>query len=87
MKLLQKLMDEGHELNMTGNAGTHYNGVIITEVYEEFVTIEPSNDAMRQAGQFRGGHTYVNIATITRLELAGAEGQVSDSLRRRLKYQ
>ena len=36
MKLVQKLMDEGAELNITGNAGTHYNGVRIAEVYDDF---------------------------------------------------
>ena len=84
MKLCEKLMNEGVELNMTGNDGTHYNGVTITEVYDDFITVEPSNTAMRSAGQFRGGHTYVNIASITRLELAGEGGRVQDSIRRSL---
>ena len=82
MKLCQKLMDEGVELNMTGNDGVHYNGVKITEVYDDFIAIEPSNAAMRQAGQFRGGHTYVNLATITRLEHAGHGDRIQDSIRR-----
>lgn len=84
MKLCEKLMNEAVELNMTGNDGTHYNGVVITEVYDDFISIEPSNTAMRSAGQFRGGHTYVNIATITRLEHAGQTDRVQDSIRRSL---
>ncbi|MCB1186002.1 hypothetical protein KDL29_02450 [bacterium] len=84
MKLCERLMNEGVELNITGNDGVHYNGVRITEVYDDFIAVEPSNTAMRQAGQFRGGHTYVNIATITRLEHAGQSDRVQDSIRRSL---
>jgi hypothetical protein len=82
MKLCERLMNEGHELNMTGNGGVHYNGVRITEVYDDFIAVEAGNASMRSAGQFRGGQTYVNIATITRLELAGEGGRVQDSIRR-----
>ncbi len=82
MKLVEKLMNDGNELNITGNGGTHYNGVRITQVWDEFITVEVGNTGMRQAGQFRGGATYVNIASITRLEEAGMGGSVQDSIRK-----
>jgi hypothetical protein len=82
MKLVEKLMNDGTELNITGNGGTHYNGVRITEVWDEFVMVEAGSTAVRQAGQFRGGATYINIATITRLEQAGMAGSVQDSIRK-----
>jgi hypothetical protein len=85
VRLVQKCMEEGTELNITGNAGTHYNGVRITEVWEDFIAVEPGDSGMRQAGQFRGGKAYVNIYTITRLEEAGLAGSVQDSVRRRLR--
>jgi hypothetical protein len=86
MRLTQKLMDEGAELNITGNGGTHYNGVRIIEVYDDFIGLEPGDTAFRQAGQFRGGEAvYVNVATITRLERAGVASRVQDSLRTRLR--
>jgi hypothetical protein len=84
MKLVQYLMEQGTELNITGNDGTHYNGVKIIAVYDDFIVIEPSSAAMRQAGQFRGGKTYVNVYTITRLEEAGLAGGIRDSIRRQL---
>lgn len=87
MRLVQKLMDEGHELNITGNSGTHYNGVRISEVYDDFIAVEPPASGMRQAGQYRGGKTFVNIASITRLEIGGAAGQTGDSVRRKLRYE
>jgi hypothetical protein len=82
MKLVQKYMEQGIELNITGNAGTHYNGVKIVEVYDDFIAIEPTESALQTAGQFRGGRTNINIYTITRLEEAGTSAQVRDSLRR-----
>jgi len=82
MKLVQKLMDEAVELNITGNAGTHYNGVQIVEVYDDFIVVAPSTSAVRTAGQFRGGRTYVNLYTITRIEEAGMASQARDSIRR-----
>ena len=85
MKLLEQLMNNGVELNITGNGGTHYNGVRITEVWDDFIAVEVGDEGMRQAGQFRGGKTYVNIYTITRLEEAGMGGSVQDSIRRRLR--
>lgn len=86
MKLVQKLMDEGAEVNITGNGGTHYNCVRIVEVYDDFIGVETSGDALRQAGQFRGGGVaYVNIASITRLEPASMGSRVQDSLRTRLR--
>ena len=85
MKLVEQLMNNGVELNITGNGGTHYNGVRITEVWDDFITVEVGDEGMRQAGQFRGGKTYVNIYTITRLEEAGMGGSVQDSIRRRLR--
>ena len=84
MKLVEQFMNNGTELNITGNGGTHYNGVKITEVWDEFILVEVGDTGMRQAGQFRGGKTYVNIATITRIEEAGFGGSVQDSVRRRL---
>jgi len=85
MKLVEQLKDNGTELNITGNGGTHYNGVRITEVWDDFIAVEVGDEGMRQAGQFRGGKTYVNIYTITRLEEAGMGGSVQDSIRRRLR--
>lgn len=84
MKLVEKLMNDGTDLNITGNSGTHYNGVRITQVWDDFIMVEVSNTGMRQAGQFRGGATYVNIASITRLEQAGMGGSVQDSIRKRI---
>ena len=84
MKLVEQLMNDATELNVTGNSGTHYNGVRITEVWDDFIKVEVSNSGMRQAGQFRGGETYVNIASITRLEQAGMGGSVQDSIRKRV---
>jgi hypothetical protein len=68
MKLVEKLMQSGVELNITGNGGVHFNGVIIVEVYDDFIALKPGSTAVRSQGQFRGEFTYVNIATITRLE-------------------
>jgi hypothetical protein len=86
MRLTQKLMDENAELNITGNGGTHYNGVRIVEVYDDFIGIEAGDSALRQAGQFRGGEAvYVNVATITRLERAGMGSRIQDSIRTRLR--
>ena len=85
MKLVEQLMQQGVELNITGNGGTHYNGVKIVAIYDDFIVVEPGNSAMRSGGQFRGGKTYVNATTITRLEEAGLEGSVQDSIRRKLR--
>ncbi|MBN2081863.1 hypothetical protein JW859_06595 [bacterium] len=85
MKLVEQLMNDGVELNITGNGGTHYNGVRITEVFDDFIAVEVGDEGMRQAGQFRGGRTFINIYTITRLEEAGIGGSVQDSIRRRLR--
>ena len=84
MKLVEQLMNDGVELNITGNGGTHYNGVKITAVWDDFITVEVGDTGMRQAGQFRGGPTHVNLATITRLEHAGAgpQGNIQDSIRK-----
>jgi hypothetical protein len=68
MKLVEKLMQGGQEYNITGNGGVHYNGVRITEVYDDFIAVEPGNTAVRNQGQFRGEKVYVNISSITRLE-------------------
>lgn len=85
MRLVEHLMEQGVELNITGNDGTHYNGVKIIEVWDDFITVEVGDSGMRQAGQFRGGKTYINIYTITRLEQAGVGGSVQNSIRRRLR--
>ncbi|GEM_PF-1262514 len=85
MKLVEQLMNDGTELNITGNAGTHYNGVKIVEVWDDFIAVEVGDSGMRQAGQYRGGRAYINVYTITRIEPAGMEGSVQDSIRRRLR--
>lgn len=85
MKLVEQLMQQGVELNVTGNGGTHYNGVKITEVWDDFIAVEVGDSGMRQAGQYRGGKAYINVYTITRIEPAGPEGSVQDSIRRRLR--
>lgn len=81
MKLVEKLMNERVELNLTANGGVHYNGVVITEVWDDFIAVEPGNAAMRSAGQFRGGTTYVNISTITRLDDANVTETPSGKVR------
>lgn len=83
MKLVERYMNEGTELNITGNGGTHYNGVKIVEVYDDFVVVEAGNTAMRTAGQFRGGTTNVNLYTITRLEEAELGSRIRGDLIRR----
>ena len=80
MKLVQKLMDDGRELNITGNGGVHFNGVKIVEVYDDFVAVEPASTAVRGAGQFRGERTYVNLYTITRIEEADLQNRVRGNL-------
>jgi hypothetical protein len=85
MRLVEHLMEQGVELNITGNDGTHYNGVKIAEVWDDFILVEVGDSGMRQAGQFRGGGAYINIHTITRLEQTGMGGSVQDSIRRRLR--
>jgi hypothetical protein len=85
MRLVQYFLEQGTELNITGNDGTHYNGVKIVAVYDDFIKVEPASESMRQAGQYRGGHAYINVYTITRLEEGGTGGSVQDSIRRRLR--
>lgn len=80
MRLVQKLMDEGRELNVTGNGGVHFNGVKIVEIYEDFIAVEPGSTAVRGQGQFRGEQVFVNIATITRLEFADLQNRVRGNL-------
>ena len=82
MKLVEKYKQESTELNLTGNGGTHYNGVRIVEVYDDFIVVEPGDTAMRQAGQFRGGRTNINIYSITRLEEAELAARVRGSMMR-----
>jgi hypothetical protein len=80
MKLVEKYMQERTELNITGNGGTHYNGVMITAVYDDFITVEPSDTAARQAGQYRGGPAHVNLYMITRLEEAALASRIRGDL-------
>jgi len=81
MRLVDKYRDDGTVLNITGNAGIHYNSVVITEAYDDFIVVEPASGAERAGGAFRGDHANINLATITRFEEAGAE----QKLRARLK--
>lgn len=83
MKLVERYMQDGTELNITGNGGTHYNGVRIVEVYDDFIVVEAGAAAMRTAGQFRGGLTNVNLFTITRLEEAELAGRIRGDVMRR----
>jgi len=81
MRLTDKYRDEGTILNITGNGGVHYNSVVITEVYDDFIVVQPATGAEKAGGVFRGEFANINIATITRLEEAGTEQR----LRARLK--
>lgn len=83
MKLVERYLQQGTELNITGNGGTHYNGVRITEVFDDFIVVEPSTSAMRTAGQFRGGQTNINLSSITRLEEAELGARIRGDLIRR----
>jgi hypothetical protein len=83
MKLVDKYMQDGTELNISGNGGTHYNGVRIVEVYDDFIIVEAGETAMRTAGQFRGGRTNINICTITRLEEAELASRIRGDVMRR----
>ncbi|OGK10679.1 MAG: hypothetical protein A2Y63_02885 [Candidatus Riflebacteria bacterium RBG_13_59_9] len=78
---MDKYRDEGTILNITGNAGTHYNSVRIVETYDDFIVVEPAAGAEQAGGTFRGACANVNTATITRLEEAGPDQR----LRARLK--
>lgn len=80
MKLVERYMQDGTELNITGNGGTHYNGVRIVEVYDDFIVVEAGETAVRSAGQFRGGRTNVNICSITRLEEAELASRIRGNL-------
>jgi hypothetical protein len=83
MKLVERYMQDGTELNITGNGGTHYNGVRIVEVFDDFIVVEAGSTAMRTAGQFRGGLTNINLCTITRLEEAELAGRIRGDVMRR----
>ena len=80
MKLVDRYMQDGTELNISGNGGTHYNGVRVVEVFDDFIVVEPSDSAVRQAGQFRGGRANINICSITRLEEAELASRVRGNL-------
>lgn len=81
MRLVDKYRDDETVLNITGNAGIHYNSVVIAEAYDDFIIVEPASGAERAGGAFRGDRANINIPTITRLEVAGTE----QKLRARLK--
>jgi hypothetical protein len=83
MKLVERYMQQGTELNITGNGGTHYNGVRISEVFDDFIVVEVGNTAMRTAGQFRGGSTNICLFSITRLEEAELAARIRGDLVRR----
>jgi len=83
MKLVDKYMQDGRELNISGNGGTHYNGVRIVEVYDDFIVVEPGETAMRTAGQFRGGRTNINLYSITRLEETEIASRIRGDVMRR----
>jgi hypothetical protein len=81
VRLVDKYRDDGAVLNITGNAGIHYNSVVIAEAYDDFIIVAPASGAERAGGAFRGDRANINISTITRLEVAGTE----QKLRARLK--
>ncbi|OPX23078.1 MAG: hypothetical protein B1H03_02780 [Planctomycetales bacterium 4484_113] len=81
MKLTQKYRDEGTILNITGNGGIHYNSVVITEVYDDFIVVKPAVGAEKAGGAFRGDFANINIATITRLEEASAQQRLRAQLK------
>jgi hypothetical protein len=81
MRLVDKYLKEGTTLNVTGNAGLHYNSVRIVEAYDDFIVVVPVEGAERSGGVFRGDSANINICTITRFEVAGVE----QTVRARLK--
>jgi hypothetical protein len=80
MKLTEQYMQQGTELNITGNGGTHYNGVRIVEVYDDFIVVEAGETAVRSAGQFRGGRTNISLFSITRLEEAELASRIRGNI-------
>jgi len=81
MRLVDKYRDEGTVLNVTGNAGTHYNSVRIVQAYDDFIVVEPALGAERAGGAFRGDKANINLVTITRLEEAGTEQRLRAQLK------
>jgi len=67
-RLVDKYRDEGTILNITGNGGTHYNGVRIVDTYDDFIVIEGEAASERAGGNWRGGIVNVSIVSITRFE-------------------
>lgn len=80
-RLVDKFRDEGTMMNITGNGGTHYNGVHIVETYEDFVVIEGEAAAERSGGNWRGGRVNVLINSITRFEPVDVGTRVKLNLR------
>jgi hypothetical protein len=81
MRLVDKYRADGTNLNITGNAGLHYNNVRIIEAYDDFIIIAPVEGAERSGGAFRGDNAAINITTITRLEVVGIEQSVRAKLK------
>ena len=75
-RLVDKLKTEQTLLNITGNGGVHYNGVVVVEVYDDFIVVEGEAVGERSGGNWRGGKVNVNIVSITRLEAVATEQQV-----------
>lgn len=80
-RLVENYREIGTMLNITANAGVHYNGVKIVDVYEDFIVIEGDRTGERSGGNWRGGRVNVNIATITRLEEVSDEHRIRLNLR------
>ncbi|MEP0813839.1 MAG: hypothetical protein HRF49_04130 [bacterium] len=75
-RLVDKYRSDGTLLNITGNGGTHYNGVTIVECYDDFIVVEGEAASERSGGNWRGGRVNINIVSITRLEPVATEQQV-----------
>jgi hypothetical protein len=67
-RLVDRYRDEGTILYITGNGGTHYNGVRIVETFDDFIVLEGEAAGERSGGAWRGGRVNVLINSITRFE-------------------
>ncbi len=81
VRLVDKYCEEGTLMNITGNGGTHYNGVRIVGTYEDFIVLEGEAAAERAGGNWRGGRVNVLINSITRLEPVDVGTKVKLNLR------
>ncbi|MCD6118856.1 hypothetical protein J7K50_03355 [bacterium] len=82
-RLVDKYRDEKTILNVTGNSGTHYNGVTIVATYDDFIVLDGESAAERAGGNWRGGRVNVLIGSITRFEPVAVSQKVRLNLKGR----